>query len=153
MDKSRESIPTETALVGGHVFRMSSVHDVFRKLGREKRRFENAEETDAGRGDRIDAILNFAITAWHMTDWVWKRHEQIIRERFSVAGLEEFQKAMIRCCSELAACDVLANAAKHGGVAHARAHRPNVETVLLASRETEPSTGYRRSVSRDSHSG
>ena len=130
-------MPADTDLCGGHVFRMVSVHDVFRKLWREKRRFQSAGSTNEGRADQVDAILNFAITAWHMTDWVWKRHENKMRDEFQVNNQKEFSVAMAQCCPELAVCDVLANAAKHGGIAWDTKDRPNVETVLVASSATD----------------
>ena len=123
---------TEEELESGHVFRMMSVHDIFRKLGNEKRRFERAELNGESRADQVDAAINFAITAWHMTDWVWGQHEQMLRQRFSVDKLPEFQKAIRRKCSDLAVCDVITAAAKHGGTADERAYRPDVETILFA---------------------
>jgi hypothetical protein len=83
-------------------------------------------------GDQVDAAINFAITAWHMTDWVWIQHEDKLREYFRVNSTRAFQDEMRRRCPGLAVCDVIANAAKHGGVAHERKDRPDIETVLIA---------------------
>lgn len=82
--------------------------------------------------DQVDAAINFAITAWHMTDWLWVQHEDKLREHFDVNSRREFQDEMRRRCPGLAVCDVIANAAKHGGVANARKDRPYIETVLIA---------------------
>jgi hypothetical protein len=82
--------------------------------------------------DHVDAAINFAITAWHMTDWVWVQHEDKLREHFHMNCRREFQDEMRRLCPGLAVCDVIANAAKHGGVAHDRKDRPGIETVLIA---------------------
>lgn len=57
-----------TELESEHVFKMRSAHDIFRKLYREKQRFEKAELDGEGRAHQVDAVINFAITAWHMTD-------------------------------------------------------------------------------------
>ncbi len=122
----------ETRLEAGHAFKMRLVDDIFRKLRNEKRRFEEAEFNGEGRADQVDAAINFAITAWHVTDWVWGQHEHALSECFGVEKLSEFQNEMRRRCSDLAVCDVMANAAKHGGAAHPKPGRPDVETILVA---------------------
>ncbi len=121
-----------TELESGHVFRVQSVHDIFRKLGREKRRFEKAGSNRENLADQVDAAINFAITAWHMTDWVWGQQKHKLRENFHVRGLKEFQNEMRQLCPGLAVCDVIANAAKHGGAADKREDRPEIVTVLVA---------------------
>jgi len=129
--------PTDTAsdpheLQGGHVFRMWLVDDVFRKLHRERRRFEQAGSDNDGRHDQVDAALNFAITAWHMTDWVWERKEQYPSEYFEEDSEHDFLNKIRVECPDLGICDVIANAAKHGGVAKQKDYRPKeVETVLV----------------------
>ena len=130
-----------TELESGHVFRMRSVHDVFAKLNCEKRRFELAGSDNEGRQNQVDAAVNFAVTAWHMIDWVWHRREQELRERLGVKCLREFQDELRRQCPDLAVCDVIANAAKHGGTAHKRKDRPEIETVLIAEPVTEGAVG------------
>ncbi len=122
----------EKRLDAGHAFKMRLVDDIFRKLGNEKRRFEKAELNGEGRADQVDAAINFAITAWHVTDWVWGQHEHALSECFGVEKLSEFQNTMRQRCSDLAVCDVIANAAKHGGAAYKKMGRPDVETILVA---------------------
>ena len=131
----------KTSLKSGHVFRMRSVHDIFRKLGREKRRFEKAELNGEGRADQVDAAINFAITAWHLTDWVWSQRKHALREYFDVNDIGGFQNEMRRLCPNLAVCDVIANAAKHGGTAHKREDRPEIETILVADSVTKGAAG------------
>ncbi len=121
----------ETKLDAGHAFKMRLVDDIFRKLGNEKRRFEAAEFNGEGRADQVDAAINFALTAWHVTDWVWGQRKDTLREVYRVKNLTEFQDKMRQGCSDLAVCDVIANAAKHGGVAHPKPGRPDVETILV----------------------
>ena len=116
-------------LEGGHTFRMHIVADVFRKLYRERRRFENA---DGSRQDQTDAVINFAITAWHLSEWVWRQYGAKLRDQIPVQAAGDFQRYLKENCRHLAVCDVIANAAKHGGRAHQRAGRPDVETVLAA---------------------
>jgi len=119
----------EIELEGYHLFRMRLLDDMFRKLHRELGYFRKA------RGDRkasTDHAINFCITAWHLTDWIWLRHAADLRgERFG-ENLQDFQLAVKRESVEMAVCDVVANAAKHGGRAHAKPDRPDVMTILVA---------------------
>jgi hypothetical protein len=141
---SRQSQMNLTELKSGHVFRLRSAHDIFRKLYREKQRFETAGLDRKGQADQVDAAINFAITAWHMTDWVWHQQQQKLCEYFEVKCLREFQDEMRRRCPSLAVCDIIANAAKHGGTAHKREDRPEIETVLVAHpvAKREPSVEF-----------
>jgi hypothetical protein len=136
------SVASDLVEVGaGHVFRVRSTHDIFRKLYREKQRFENATSNEQGLADQVDAALNFALTAWHITDWVWVRRRDELREYFGVGTLGEFQNEIRRRCPGLAVCDVIANAAKHGGAANEREDRPEIETVLVAHPVAEGEAG------------
>ena len=130
-----------TELESGHVFRMRSVQDIFGKLYREKQRFEKAGSDNEGREDQVDASVNFAITAWHLTDWVWHRREHEMRECLGVKCLREFQDELRRRCVDLAVCDVIANAAKHGEPLRPMPHRPEIETVLVAHPVAEGAEG------------
>ena len=130
--KQSNSVSDLTELESGHVFGMRSAHDIFRKLCREKQRFESAGSDNAGRNNQVDAAVNFAITAWHITDWVWRRQEHELCKSFRVRSFREFQNEMRRQCPDLAVCDIIANAAKHGGAADKRRDRPGLETVLVA---------------------
>lgn len=130
--KQANAVNEPPGLKGGHVFRMLSEQDILRKLSREKRRFEMAGSDDEGRQDQVDAAVNFAITAWHMTDWVWQRRKHELSKSLGVKSLGEFQNKMREQCLDLAVCDVIANAAKHGGTAHKREDRPEIVTVLVA---------------------
>lgn len=51
--------------------------------------------------------FNAAVTAWHLTDWVWQTYH---RDEFSV---QEFQRQIRKMSLELAVCDQLANGSKH----------------------------------------
>jgi hypothetical protein len=64
----------------GQVFWVRSAHDIFRKVHRERRRFERAESDREGMSDQVDAAINFAITAWPVTDWVWPNMRTFPRE-------------------------------------------------------------------------
>jgi hypothetical protein len=52
--------------------------------------------------------FNAAVTAWHLTDWVWQAHHQ--NEYGTVA---KFQEWVRRQSKELGICDQLANGSKH----------------------------------------
>lgn len=118
---------TPVDLAGNHVFRMSSARDMLRKLERELRRLKDA---GPDRHDRVDAAINFALTAWHITDWIWLLHEAEIQKDLEVQSLREFQNRLKKRRRELAVMDIIANAFKHGGTAHVRPDRPQVETIL-----------------------
>lgn len=115
-------------LESGHTFRLRSVHDLFRKLHRELRRFEAAGDN---RGDLIDAAINFSWTAWHLVEWLWLQREARYREE-GFDSLGAFRKYVIGRCPHLAVFEVIANAAKHGGTAESRSDRPDVTTILVA---------------------
>jgi hypothetical protein len=140
-----------TEVEAGHVFWVRSVHDIFRKVYREKRRFERAQSDPEGMSDQVDAAINFAITAWHVTDWVWAQHEGRLREHFHVNSIRDFQAEIRRRCPGLAVCDVIANAAKHGGVAHARNDRPDIETILIAQPLAKDADGIETVVILNQH--
>lgn len=53
--------------------------------------------------------FNCAVTAWHVTDWLW-------RERGEGHTLSVFQAGLIERCPALLACRYITNASKHGGV-------------------------------------
>ncbi|MFN4164353.1 MAG: hypothetical protein ACK4GK_07245 [Ferrovibrio sp.] len=116
-------------LESGHAFRLRLMDDMYRKLRRELNRFGAAKSS---RGDQIDAAINFAWTAWHMTDWFWEARKKHLKADLSLKSLQGFQDYVRMDSSALAVCDVIANAAKHGGVAKAYPNRPQVETILVA---------------------
>ena len=66
-----------------------------------------------------------------------------MREYFGVDTLGKFQNEMRRQCPDLAICDVIANAAKHGGTADKKQYRPEIETILVADSVTEGAEGVR----------
>ena len=106
---------------------------------REKLRLERA---DASTAEMIDASINFAITAWHMTDWISKEHPIVVDSLLGQLNtpserIRNFQQWIRSQSAALAAFDVIANAAKHGGFANSRHDRPEVDTQLVAHRTKE----------------
>lgn len=121
-------------------FDLRSCRDVCEKLQRELQDLQN--ETDRER--RTDHALNFAVTAWHLIDWIWEARERGIlefrRELATAAqqwpsgpeGFSEFRKYICAKCPQLRYCDVIATSAKHLAV-EPRKKRPEIETTASAS--------------------
>ena len=100
-----------------------SPFDIVCKLGREKMRMQEAETLQ----DFVDHTMNFALTAYHMIDWVWAALQRVPVdgkaefERDSWAAVigyepkacEEVRSWAISLCPELEYCRKLANATKH----------------------------------------
>ena len=92
------------------------------KLGRELRRMR---ESSFAREDLVDSGVNFAITAWHLVEWVWadiKGQYSLIaslaREAGTPAkefGCEQLRAYALRGCPSLEVCGAIANSAKHVG--------------------------------------
>ena len=101
----------------------SSPHDMFCKLESELERIDDAETLR----ELVEHTMNFAFTAYHITEWVWallKRSPTDEGERFereswiAVIGhepesIEDLRSWAHGCCPELEYCRQLANATKH----------------------------------------
>ena len=57
--------------------------------------------------------FNCAVTAWHISDWLWKERRD---EGLDVGSLSRFQKTMQARSGALRLCKHIATASKHGGV-------------------------------------
>ncbi|WP_292035561.1 MULTISPECIES: hypothetical protein [unclassified Brevundimonas] len=99
-------------------FGMQEASAMARKASRELQRAENAAETD----DRVDAAINCAITAWHMTDWCWngitatnRNSQEVARYIGAVTPLKKSDLVAwaIRECPELELCQSICNGSKH----------------------------------------
>jgi hypothetical protein len=121
-------------LEGGHTFRIRSFDDMFRKLHREMDRFRKSE---GNRSDSMDHAINFCVTAWHMTDWVWDRYCNYLRYNSMGSKKSSFQLCIREKNAAMGVCDIIANAAKHGGKADTKEARPSVETLLVADPRPE----------------
>jgi hypothetical protein len=89
------------------------------KLGREMSRIA---EPGASYEAVMDAGINGALTAWHLTDWVWVarfRDDPEARKTIEILtddprdGKRDFQAYVTRECSELALCEDVTNGFKH----------------------------------------
>ena len=95
---------------------MQSSRDMLEKLRREIDRLAGS----IIRQDIVDNGLNAAMTAWHLTDWVWKeiqgstrRPTLTARAGTPIRELKQFQELVKRNCAELAYCEGIAISTKH----------------------------------------
>ncbi len=106
-----------------NVLGWSSPFDMVCKLESELERIDDAETLR----DVVEHTMNFALTAYHITEWVWnllKRKPTPESEKFeraswiSVIGHEpqtkkEMRDWVLKHCPEIEYCRQLANATKH----------------------------------------
>ncbi len=105
----------------GLAFGIDTPADMLRKLQRELNRVAEASFI---KQDLTDFGLNCALTAWHISDWVWQhrfkddpealktllsRYPKLL-ERSNEYGFKEY---LTRQCPELALCQDIANGFKH----------------------------------------
>jgi hypothetical protein len=96
--------------------------DMLNKLERERARIDEAG------GDRqklSDHGINFAVTAWHLTDWVWRDMKSMYSLKAKIAkavglspqnlGLGEFQQYVCAECADMVYCQAIGTASKHVG--------------------------------------
>ena len=95
---------------------INSSRDMLEKLRREIDRLAGS----IIRQEIVDHGLNAAMTAWHLTDWVWReiqgstrRPTLTARARAPIRELKQFQELVKRNCAELAYCEDIAISAKH----------------------------------------
>ena len=103
-------------------FDLVSCRDFLHKLERELDRIRHCND----REELADLGFNFAVTAWHLTDWVWAdikgahRLKAVLAAEASVRAPEfnfnGFQDLMRRRSDDLNYCRLIATASKHVGV-------------------------------------
>ncbi len=106
-----------------YAFGIATPRDMLAKLKRELKRVANASFL---RDDLVDHGTNCALTAWQITDWVWR--VRFVDDRpgqdalaASYADLrtkrgrpiDRFKECVTRACPELALCQDIANGFKH----------------------------------------
>jgi hypothetical protein len=119
-------------LEAGHTFTLLMPDDAFRKLHREWKRFEKAEKTQSDIHEQVDGVINTATAAWHMADWVWRFYKPTIQKTYRIEKFQDFQAKLKAECIDLKICDIIANAAKHGGVAFKTGDRPELMSIIHA---------------------
>jgi len=77
---------------------------------------------------RIYKSMNCAVTAWHVSDWIWQFSNQRQREHLStvlkcrrLGSLKDFCRAVQRSCPAIGLCRQIGTAVKHVSVAYNRA--------------------------------
>ena len=95
---------------------INSSRDMLEKLRREIDRLAGS----IIRQEIVDHGLNAAMTAWHLTDWVWREIQGSTRRPTLTAKagapireLKQFQELVKRNCAELAYCEDIAISTKH----------------------------------------
>jgi len=107
--------------LGKLAFALNGCRDLLEKLRYETGRLNTTERFDVmGRGY---IAFNCAVTAWHMTDWVWAELDPIQREKIqALAGTtceleatnpKPLQAYARRESPALKLCELLANGSKH----------------------------------------
>ena len=61
-----------------YAFALGTPADLLEKLSREIERFRQDEQNQS------DHAFNFAVTAWHITDWVYKDTRQRALSQFEI---------------------------------------------------------------------
>ena len=123
-------------------FDLVSCRDLLHKLERELDWIRRSN----GREQLADLGFNFAVTAWHLTDWVWadlKGAHELKAALAAEAGvrapelsLNEFQDLMRGRSDDLNYCRLIATASKHVGTDHL----PGDPGSLTATGSAAPST-------------
>ena len=98
-----------------HAFAIRNEADFLEKLRQEFRDLECSPDSSRH-------AINFAMTAWHLTDWVWglqlkanwERQRQLFGTIFR-GGIDEFRAGVVKECEELGIMQEICNGSKHLG--------------------------------------
>jgi hypothetical protein len=107
-----------------HTFALESCRDMLGKLEWEIAGIEAEQEMP----DLAYRAFNCALTAWHLSDWVWKALSAEQRQNLGPSE-EDFRRRCREECPALARCWLITNASKHGGV---DLHRRKIGTDVWA---------------------
>lgn len=126
-----------------NVFGLNDPQHMYTKLLTEIVDLQDAQSTWTQNEPYPKALFlayNVAVTAWHMTDWVWMLDPPTrakIGARFNFQftetnsgldkGLLKFQEAVVAACPALYACREVANASKH---MRRKKSDPNIKAVV-----------------------
>ena len=96
---------TYYSTLGDKRFGIYTPRDLLLKLSWE---IQNLNDPSMGITAEGYHCFNAAVTAWHLTDWVWKAfHQQQFKK------VSDFQSVIRKESKHLAICDQLANGSKH----------------------------------------
>jgi hypothetical protein len=92
-------------------------------LAKLKRELERLNQRSCSESDLSDHSINFAITAWHLTDWIWPalagKHSLLLQFAKDVEcppqdfDILQFKRLCILTCPPLELCQLVTNASKH----------------------------------------
>ncbi len=110
----------------GYSFVLKSPANLLEKLARDLKRLAQDEQNQS------DHAFNFAVTAWHMSEWAYKAAQERSQgsKPFGCASLRAFQNFIRKDCPALDICYDLANGSKHTEVA--RSSKAVIETGVSA---------------------
>lgn len=91
-------------------FSLKTPSHLLAKLRRDFERLKSSQELH-----QSDHAFNFAIAAWHMTDWVWKTTTDA-QTRFARSTLGTFQQMICDESEAIRLCKDLAEGSKHFAV-------------------------------------
>jgi hypothetical protein len=57
--------------------------------------------------------FNCAVTAWHVTDWLWQDISSAMRDKLVLKECKDFQEYVRAACPALRLCHQIANGSKH----------------------------------------
>lgn len=100
-------------------FDIKSSKDFLQKLIEDHEEFINNSTSS-----RI--ALNCAMTAWHLTEWIYHEYHELLKTEFS--SLTAFQTKMKEKCPSLQIMHDLANGTKHFKLTR---HKPSVSSTIL----------------------
>jgi hypothetical protein len=112
-----------------NVFAMNEPQHVWLKLAWELQHLTNSMsvwEENSPYPEPIFRAFNTAVTAWHVSDWLWQSNTEtrsVLKKKFKFSkketssgvkkGLKRFQDAVAADCRALYICRELANGSKH----------------------------------------
>jgi hypothetical protein len=104
------------------VFALATPAHLLSKLSWELRQLRKAlaSKSDDVWENHVRAYhaFNFAVTAWHLTDWVWATAPDDLKRQISdslgqCSNLSEFKQALARRARAIRICQQIANGSKH----------------------------------------
>jgi len=100
-----------------HSFSIKNPKDLLQKMHRERERVvASSDFNSADHKYQYDHAINFAYTAWHLVDWVWRYLEYNEINPQMVTGCKsynDFHNLVRSECPALQVCYELANGSKH----------------------------------------
>src|ERR1700683_2706025 len=113
-----------------NVFAMDQPQHMWVKLAWELQHLTDSmsvwKEDEGAYPEPVFRAFNTAVTAWHISDWLWQSSvdtRAILKKRFGISaketaagmnkGLRRFQDAVVEECRALYVCREIANGSKH----------------------------------------